>query len=187
MDSDRSKANRRTAGLLSVVALAMVGFGYALVPLYDVFCEVTGLGGRTGQVSLAEAQELGAEVDSDRLVTVFLDANIRGLPWDFSPEVAKVRVRPGELSEVFYLASNTSDKETTGRAAPSVTPGAASLHFKKIECFCFTEQTLASGESRRMPVRFVVKPDMPDRLDSLALSYTFFNITDASSAKKDKV
>ena len=103
MAADRQRANRRTAGWLAVAAIAMVGFGYALVPLYEVFCEATGLGGRTGRLSAAEMDHLETEAESDLRVTVFFDANTRGLPWDFSPEVGKVSVQPGRLNEVFYL------------------------------------------------------------------------------------
>jgi len=164
--------NNRLAMRLGAVALAMFGFGYALVPLYDVFCDITGLNGKTG---VATAADIAAGVDERRLVTVEFDSNVNGaLPWKFGPVQKSVRVHPGQITEVLFYAENTSDRAVVGQAVPSVAPTPASVWFNKTECFCFTQQTLAPGERREMPVRFIVAPDMPDKYTTLTLSYTFF-------------
>lgn len=153
--------------------MAMFGFGYALVPLYDVLCEVTGLNGKTGVISFSEADSM--VTDSSRLVTVEFDTNVNHrLPWEFRAEQRRIQVHPGEIYEAIFVARNLSDHSITGQAIPSVAPGKASLYFNKTECFCFSQQTLGPGESKHMPVRFVVDPDMPDKIRTLTLSYTFF-------------
>jgi cytochrome c oxidase assembly protein subunit 11 len=165
--------NIRLALKLGATAVAMFGFGYALVPLYDVFCEITGLNGKTGVVDAADAR--ASVVDDSRLVTVEFDSNVNGaLPWRFGPMQKNVQVHPGQITEVLYFAENTSDRPVVGQAVPSVAPTPASVYFNKTECFCFTQQTLAPGERRIMPVRFIVDPDMPGRYTTLTLSYTFF-------------
>lgn len=171
--TERRRANRRLATRLAVVVLAMFGFGYLLVPLYAVLCEITGLGGRTG---VAQEQSLDGRVDEDRLVTVeFLgDVNSR-LPWEFRPTVKKMQVHPGRVYETSYFARNLSKAETVGQARPSVTPAVASIYFAKTECFCFTEQHFAAGEGRKMALRFVVAPELPADISTVTLSYTFFN------------
>jgi len=167
--------NRRAALLLGAVAVAMTGFGFALVPLYDIFCQVTGLNGKTGVIAGDAAAELA--VARERWVTVEFDANVNGgLPWRFAPAARRMKVHPGEVAEAAYVVENLSGQAVTGRAVPSVAPGPASVHFKKIECFCFSEQTLGPGESREMPVRFVVAADLPERVNALTLSYTFFEV-----------
>jgi cytochrome c oxidase assembly protein subunit 11 len=173
--------NSTLALKLGATAVAMFGFGYALVPLYDVFCEITGLNGKTGVVS--EAQAAGT-VDTERLVTVEFDSNVNpALPWKFGPMQKKVQVHPGEIKEVLYFAENTSDHAVVGQAVPSVAPSPASLYFNKTECFCFTQQTLAPGERRVMPVRFIVDPQMPGKYTTLTLSYTFFAAPDQTAAR----
>ena len=152
---------------------AMFGFGYALVPLYDVFCEVTGLGGRTGVV---QADTLPAAIDESRLVTVSFDATVNSaLPWDLEPSQTEMKVHPGRLYQTYYVARNLSGRSTTGRAVPSVAPAVASKYFNKTECFCFTSQHLEPGEERRMPVQFVVSGQLPGRVEALTLSYIFFD------------
>jgi len=171
---------RRTAWRLGIVAVGMFGFGYALVPLYDVLCEVTGLNGKTGR---AEAT-VSVKPDMNRWVTVeFTGTTMRGLPWEFRPAQHSMRVHPGEVSVALYEARNTAGETITGQAVPSVAPNAAASHFKKIECFCFSKQTLKAGESRKMPVRFVVSPELPKDVTTVTLAYSFFNI-DAQSARK---
>jgi cytochrome c oxidase assembly protein subunit 11 len=173
--------NSTLALKLGATALAMFGFGYALVPLYDVFCEITGLNGKTG---VATAAEVAAGVDARRLVTVELDSNVNpALPWKFGPLQKKVQVHPGQIMEVQYFAENTSDRPVVGQAVPSVAPTPASVYFNKTECFCFTQQTLAPGERRVMPVRFIVDPDMPAKYTTLTLSYTFFAAPDQTAAR----
>jgi cytochrome c oxidase assembly protein subunit 11 len=176
-----AERNRRLTGKLAVAALLMFGFGFALVPLYDVFCDITGLNGKTGR---AEAEMLGAKVDTSRWVTVeFTGSTGQGLPWEFRPMQKKLRVHPGQTTVANYYVRNTAAEPIVGRAIPSVTPGVAAAHFKKIECFCFSEQTLQPGEAREMPVRFVVDPELAAGIATVTLSYTFFN-TDPAQAKR---
>ena len=175
MTTDRplAQANGRTAGRLAVVVLAMFGFGYALVPLYDVLCELTGLGGRTGVVA---ASALDGAVDTSRTIKVqFLGTVNSRLPWEFRPNVASMEVHPGQVYETTYFARNLSSATTIGQARPSVAPSIASLHFNKTECFCFVEQEFAPGEARSMPVRFVLSRGIPADIATVTLSYTFFN------------
>ena len=171
---------RRTGLKLVAVALGMFAFGYALVPLYSVICEVTGLNGKTGRV---EASNSG-EVDTSRWVTVeFTGNSMHGLPWEFGAEQKSVRVHPGATTVVYYHARNITAEPITGQAVPSVAPNKAAAHFKKIECFCFTKQTLQAKEARQMPVRFVVDANLPRNVNTVTLSYAFFN-ADPVSAKK---
>jgi cytochrome c oxidase assembly protein subunit 11 len=167
------QATRRLAWKLGVLAAAMFGFGFVLVPLYDVFCEAAGIKGKTGQITEMAARDVA--VDRGRFVTVEFLGTINGsLPWDFRPIRTRLRVHPGEVHEVRYFAHNTSARNTTGVAVPNLIPAASSPHFKKIECFCFRQQALAPGEAREMPVRFMVDPALPAGVTELSLSYTFF-------------
>jgi cytochrome c oxidase assembly protein subunit 11 len=180
MSRRTEQSNRRTVLKLAAVAFGMFAFGYALVPLYDVLCQATGLNGKTGR---AEAS-VGGKVDENRWVTVeFTGNSMSGLPWEFGPEQKTLRVHPGEIAEVYYQARNTAAEAITGQAVPSVAPGNAATHFKKIECFCFSQQHLKAGEQKRMPVRFVVSTDLPKEVNTVTLSYAFFN-ADQVSAKK---
>ena len=178
--SGRRNTVRRTGLKLAAVALGMFAFGYALVPLYNVICDVTGLNGKTGRV---EAENSG-DVDTSRWVTVeFTGNSMSGLPWEFQPRQKTLRVHPGQTAVAYYEARNTSAEVITGQAVPSVAPNKAAAHFKKIECFCFTRQTLAALETRQMPVRFVVDAKLPQTVHTVTLSYAFFN-ADPVSAKK---
>jgi cytochrome c oxidase assembly protein subunit 11 len=162
-----------TALRLFVFATAMFGFGYALVPLYDVFCDITGLNGKTGVITPDEAGATG--IDENRLVTVQFDTNVNGdLPWAFKSSMNKIQVHPGQVTDVFFVVENEADVPVAGQAIPSVAPGQASLHFNKTECFCFTQQTLGPHERREMLVRFVVDPALPRKISTVTLSYTFF-------------
>lgn len=166
-------ANGRVVKRLGVVVLAMFGFGFALVPLYDVFCEVTGLNGKTGRIEMEEA--LSQMVDEDRLVTVEFLATVNNeLPWEFKPAVRRLNVHPGEVTEVSYYARNRTAETVAGQAVPSLAPGLAARYFNKTECFCFTRQTLGPGEEKNMPLRFVVDPELPEDVRTVSLSYTFF-------------
>ena len=168
-----ARANRRLALRLLVVTAAMFGFGYALVPLYEIVCDVTGIGGRTGVISEAAAR--GGAVDSTRVVEVQFVATVNsGLRWAFEGPEKPLEVHPGKVYEASFTASNLSPRPVVGQAAPSVTPAGAAAHFDKIECFCFTRQRLEPGETRAMPVRFVVGEDIPRRIGALTLAYTFF-------------
>lgn len=152
----------------------MVGMAYAAVPLYALFCSVTGFGGATWVAEKAPEKKL------ERTVRVRFDANVApGLPWDFRPEQTEVEVELGETRLVYYRVQNRSRTATTGIASYNVTPGATGTYFAKLQCFCFTDQTLQPGESLEMPVVFFVDPTMAedrtlDRLRTITLSYTFF-------------
>ncbi len=163
----------RTVRRLLLVVGLMFGFGFAMVPLYDVFCDITGLNGKTEDRA---ADITGIEIDDSRTVTVEFIASVnQGLPWEFRPEVAKMQVHPGQPMVVNYYARNRASRTITGRAVPSVAPGQAARYFKKTECFCFTEQTFGPGEGRDMPVQFVVDPALPPEIEVVSLSYTFFD------------
>lgn len=173
----------RTVRRLLLVTLAMFGFGFAMVPIYDVFCDVTGLNGKTN--SRADAQAAAVDKVADRLVTVEFIASVNGgLPWEFRPVTHKLRVHPGESVTTHYLARNRGAADTLGQAVPSVAPGKAATHFRKVECFCFTQQALAGGESREMPVTFVVDPDLPPEVSTVTLSYTFYPHPDSPAAEQ---
>jgi cytochrome c oxidase assembly protein subunit 11 len=174
MDSTEiSQANRRIVKRLGLVVLAMFGFGFALVPLYDVFCEVTGLNGKTGRIEAEQA--LGQKIDRERLVTVqFLVSVNSELPWDVRPMVKKIKVHPGEVTEVKYLATNNTAGTVAGQAVPSLMPGLAAKYFNKTECFCFTRQVLGPGEEKEMPLRFIVDPELPEEIRTVSLSYTVY-------------
>lgn len=176
MEATTQQANRRSARRLAVAAVAMFGFGYALVPLYDVFCEVTGIGGKTGRIDGDRA----TAVDKSRWVTIEFTSGVnQGMPWEFRPATTTARVHPGEIATTTYYARNLSNEPIVGRAVPSVTPNAAASHFKKVECFCFSEQRLEGQEEKVMPVRYVVSPDLPADIRTITLSYTFFNTNKA--------
>jgi len=172
----------RTESKLAIFAIAMFGFGYVLVPIYDVFCDITGLNGKTG--TIAQEQAANLVVDRDRLVTVEFDTNVNGeLPWVFKSQQRKLKVRPGEISDALFIVENKSDQSIVGQAVPSVAPAQASLFFNKTECFCFTQQMLAPYERREILVRFVVDPELPKKISTLTLSYTYFMAPDQVAAK----
>ncbi len=171
----------RTFGVLKLVGVALAAFGFAfsLVPLYRIACEkVFGVRLEQGPATVAAGT---AKADA-RWVTVEFDGAVNSkLPWTFEPEQKSMRVQVGRQYEALYAARNTSDRPIVGNAVPSVAPAKASAYFNKTECFCFTEQLLAAGESRDMPVRFIVDPDLPAAVKTLTLSYTFFK-NDARTA-----
>lgn len=147
-------------------------FCFSLIPIYDIYCEITGVNGKTGQLG---AGSLPTQVDLSRTITVQFDgAAHSSLPWRFKPAVNEMQVHPGELATAIYTAENIDAEPLVGQAVPSVAPNVASIYFNKTECFCFTEQLLAPGESREMPVRFVIDPELPDNVKVVTLSYTFF-------------
>ena len=174
-DSTKQRsANRRLSLRLTVVVVAMFGFGYTILPLlYDAVCELTGLGGRP---AVAQESQLSGVVDTDRLVTVqFLGTVNSALPWEVRPTVTKMRIHPGRVYDATYFARNLSSNGTVGTATPTITPTKAAIYFTKTECFCFSEQKFAGGEGREMPVRFVVGAGLPPDIHTITLSYTFFN------------
>jgi len=172
--------NRRMLGKLLVVAVLMFGFGYALVPMYRAICAALGI----NVLSVAERRQAGydgkveavnSQVDSSRTITVEFDANARG-PWDFKPAVSSVKVHPGEIATVMYEFRNRQNRTMAAQAIPSYAPGQAMAHFNKIECFCFNEYTLQPGESKQWPVVFVIDPKLPKDVNTITLSYTFFEV-----------
>ena len=169
--------NGRSFTRIAIVALAMFGFGYLLVPLYDVFCEITGLNGKTGRIDEA-AIAARYEPDMSRLVTVqFVANNNIGMPWEFGPVVASMQVHPGKVYQTSFTAHNPTARNMIGQAVPSVAPGKASRYFNKTECFCFNQQPLAAGETKDMPLRFIVDPNLPGDVNTLTLAYTVFDVT----------
>ena len=173
--SSETAKGGRTAGRLALVAVLMFGFGFALVPLYDVVCDLTGLNGRAANL-LKETDVSAAEVDRSREVTVEFLAITNDVPWDLNPETRKLRVHPGEIATVGYLVRNRSKHAVVAQAVPSVAPGLAARYLNKLDCFCFTEQRLEPGEERVMPVVFSVDPAIGEDLSTLTLSCTFFQL-----------
>jgi cytochrome c oxidase assembly protein subunit 11 len=160
---------------LAMIPLLMFGFGFALVPLYDVFCDITGLNGKTGRIEAAEIDV--NQVDTSRTIEVRFLANTNtGLPWNFEPLVKKMDIHPGQVYEAVFRVRSASEQTTLGQAVPSVSPGLAALHFNKTECFCFTQQELAGRETRDMPLRFIVGTGISDDIEQITLSYTFFSL-----------
>ncbi len=175
--NERKAANTRVVKRLGIAAVLMFGFGFAMVPLYDVFCDITGINGKTGRLDTEAA--LSQEVDEERLVTVEFLASVNSeLPWEFRPMIRKIKVHPGAVTEVNYFARNKTDRQVTGQAIPSLAPGLAAKYFNKTECFCFTRQTLQPRESKEMPLRFIVDPELPEEIRTVSLSYTFFPAKD---------
>jgi len=175
--------NRRTAFIAALMAVAMLGLGFAAVPLYRLFCQVTGFAGTTQRVDAATAQERAVSIQGQgRILSVRFDSNTGvGLPWEFYPEKRRVTVGVGGKSMAIFIAKNVSDKPVTGRAVFNVTPEQVGRYFSKIQCFCFTEQTLQPGQQVRMPVLFYVDRDFlddPDNKDveEVTLSYTFYPV-----------
>lgn len=170
---EQSVANRQLLVKLSIVAVLMFGFGYALVPFYDRICQALGI----NNLAVAEASApVNTQVDRSRLVTIELDGNAHNLPWRFRPLVNHVEVHPGQLTTVEFEIVNVRAAVVTGQAVPSYGPKQAGQYFRKMECFCFTQQTLAAGETRRMPVVFMVDPALPAEVNTITLSYTFFEV-----------
>lgn len=183
-----AKHARLIGRLLLLVAAAFV-FAFALVPLYNVLCEATGFNGKSagrstgrdgfgvGGLKTAGGPAPTPRVDVSRNVRVeFTGTVMPGLPWDMRPLTFSLDAHPGELQQVSYLVRNTSDRTITGQAVPSISPGQAARYFDKIECFCFTQQTLGPGEAVEMPLAFIIKPEMADGITHITLSYAFFSI-----------
>jgi cytochrome c oxidase assembly protein subunit 11 len=173
--------NRSTLGKLIVVAVVMFGFGYALVPVYRQVCEVLGLNVITQKDGTVE-RPANTQVDMTRTVVVELDGNAQG-PWRFRPTQRSVSVHPGELTTVVYEVVNTQPRTVAAQAIPSYAPQSAMPYFKKVECFCFKQQTLGPNEARQMPVVFFVDPGLPREVKNITLSYTFFEIAGATAPK----
>lgn len=173
--SERAAANRSLGRRLVVVVLAMFGFGFLLVPFYEKICQVTGI----RNLASPDAP-VNSQVEVSRTVRLEFDANTRNLPWQFHPREGVVDVHPGEIRQVMYEVVNTTDRPVTGQAIPSYAPLMAAQYFRKLDCFCFTTQTLQPGERREMPVVFVIDPKLPADIPAVTLSYTFFEVEGAA-------
>lgn len=181
------RSHSRLIGRLLLMVAGAFAFAFALVPIYNVLCEATGFNGKTaGPATIRDGFGVGglqttaapaSKVDTARTVRVeFTGTVMPGLPWDMRPLTVSLDIHPGELQQVSYLVRNTSNRTITGQAVPSVTPGQAAQHFEKIECFCFSQQTLGPGEAREMPLAFIVKPEVSQDISHITLSYAFFSI-----------
>ena len=181
---NKDQANNKVMRNLLFAVVGMFGFGFALVPLYDVFCDITGLNGKTGEQYVSEA---AVQIDTSRVIKVEFLANVNdGMPWEFKPLTHIVKVHPGEAARIEYVARNKTDRDIVGQAIPSVSPGQAAAHFQKTECFCFTEQVLKAGEEKIMPVVFMIDPSVDEDVHEVTLSYTFFIKPGSEDAKATK-
>jgi len=175
-------ANQKMFGKLAMVAVGMFAFGYALVPFYYQICDAWGV----YSLGDVKAEPLNTQIDKTRTITIEFDANAHGLPWRFKPVVNHIEVHPGQLATVEYEVVNERQDTITGQAVASYGPERAAEYLRKLECFCFSQQTLAPGETRRMPVVFVVDPKLPKDVTNIALSYTFFEVAGRSVAAGGK-
>ena len=172
-DHYRQRDERRLVSQLVAMTVEMFGFGYLLVPLYDVFCDITGLNGRTGDrvVAAVEAPDLA------RLVTVeFITAVGGGAAWVFHPVDRSMEVHPGKLYTATFYAENPTESAVIGQAVPSVAPGIAAKYFQKTDCFCFDQQAFKPREGREMVVRFIIDPELPPEVETVSLAYTLYNV-----------
>lgn len=170
--SEQGRKNRSLILVLGGWVAASFAFGYALVPLYDVFCEITGFGGRTN----SEAAVVAEAPDLTRTVRVeFITQTNEYAPWEFAADVPSMEVHPGQLYFATFTAKNLTGDDKVAQAVPSVAPVSASEHFRKLECFCFTSQAFTANEERAMPLQFIVDPDLPEYVDTITLQYTFYD------------
>ena len=179
-DGYTRKLNAATLTKLLVVAVMMFGFGYALIPVYKQICELTGINLLTPKDATVEPVA-NTQVDKTRTITIEFDANAQG-PWRFRPTVSSMQVHPGEMAQVVYEVVNTQARSIDAQAIPSYAPQQAAAHFKKVECFCFKQQTLKANEAKQMPVVFYVDKALPRDVKTITLSYTFFEV--GGSAKR---
>ncbi len=164
--------NKKLVRKLIWMVIGSLLFAFALVPLYDVLCTLTGLNGKTNNTAAVLST---AKVDETRWVNVQFTTNVMpGLGWNFYPKQASIRLHPGKIETVIFIAKNTTNEVVVGRAVPSITPGIAAANLKKIECFCFVNQSLKPGEEKEMPLRFFVSPELPRDVSDMTLSYAFF-------------
>ena len=170
---NQAHANQQMLVKLLIVAVLMFGFGYAMVPFYRAICDALGI----NNMVKADQPLVNTQVDTGRTLTIEFDTNLRSnLPWTFTAVEKSVRIHPGELTQVTFEVRNRSDRTVTGQAIPSFGPQVAGRYFKKLDCFCFSQQTLAPGEVRQMPVVFVVESALPQDVNTVTLSYTFFEV-----------
>lgn len=178
------RANNRSMWRLLVTVAAMFGFGFVLIPLYDVFCEVTGINVLTKKDDSAARFARNTQVDAARSIVIEFDTNDHGA-LRFRPVQRSMEVHPGELTTIEYELVNTRDAKTAGQAIPSYAPQVSARYFRKVQCFCFEQQTMAPGEVRRFPVVFVVDPALPKDVNTITLSYTFFEVEGVGSSDAD--
>lgn len=179
MNEHQSQANKKLALKLVWIIAGALLFAFALVPLYDVICSVTGLNGKTSNIAQTAAKQ---KVDPSREVTVqFVSSVMPGLGWNFYPKQSSVKVHPGQVTVVMFEAKNITSEVVAGQAIPSVTPGKASAHLKKIECFCFVRQSLNPGQVKQLPLRFFISTDLPPEVNEMTLSYSFFPASNDSN------
>lgn len=169
------KLNLQMMGKLLVMAVVMFGFGWALIPVYQKICEIYGINLLTPNMNVTAAEVRNTQIDTSRVITVEFDANSHG-PWRFRPTVSSMQVHPGEMAQVVYEVVNTQARAIDAQAIPSYAPQQAGQHFKKMECFCFQQQTLAANEAKQMPVVFFIDPNLPRDVRTITVSYTFFEI-----------
>lgn len=172
---ERARVNLTTLAKLCVLVTLMFGFGFAMIPIYKKICEITGVNFLTREESGNAEIARNTQVDTSRMITVEFDANHQGA-WRFKPERRSIEVHPGELVTIDYELINGQSREMSGQAIPSYAPAVSAEHFRKIECFCFRQQTLGPNETRRFPVVFMVDPKLPANVSTITLSYTFFEV-----------
>jgi cytochrome c oxidase assembly protein subunit 11 len=178
MNEPNNKHGKLVAKLM-VAVVTMFGFGFALVPLYDVFCDITGINGKTNN---SAAKYIDIEVDQSRTVSVeFITRTHNGMPWRFDVMTQRVELHPGEMKQVDFYAKNPTMELVTGHAVPSVSPGKAASYLQKTECFCFINQPLASGDDMTMPVVFFLDPSLPDDISFLTVQYTMYKVSNQES------
>jgi len=179
--AQRKRANRRLIRGLVIMTAASFAFGWALVPLYDVFCKVAGVGNAEAKEGPAQVREL---VDPNREVTIEFVADPASVgSYEFRPEMRSMRVHPGKLYDTEFFAKNLTSGPSVAQAVPSISPHEAAQYFHKTVCFCFSAQHFAVGEGRDMPVRFIVDPNLPANVDRITLAYTFYDTTEASASR----
>ena len=175
----QQNANNKMVVKLVFIVLGMFGFGFALVPLYDVFCDVTGINGKTENTA---AVYQSIDIDKTREVTVeFITRTNSGMPWDFRAETKRVKVHPGELNTVSFYVRNPASSNIVAQAIPSVSPGTAAIYLNKTECFCFNQQPLEAGSEAYMPMQFYVDPQIPKDITYFTLQYTLYDVTARAS------
>lgn len=181
MSAKRQAENRKLVTSLVLFAGGMLAFAFVVLPpLYEVFCEVTGLGGRTNTTAAEVSEETTAPARDVRLE--FVTTVNEYAPWEFTAELDAMDIQPGKLYEAMFFARNLTDRQKIAQAVPSVAPPQAAKHFKKLECFCFSQQEFAAREQKEMPVRFIIDSDLPEHIDTITLSYTFFDTERVSHA-----
>ncbi|KOO04771.1 cytochrome c oxidase assembly protein [Vibrio nereis] len=181
---EHNKSNKKLTLRLLMATVAMFGFGFALVPLYDVMCDTLGINGKTNTESALQPQ--GMVPDESRVIKVeFMAHPNQDMPWSFEPKQTLMDVHPGQVIQTAYVAKNLANHRIVGQAVPSVSPGLGASYFNKIECFCFNKQPLAGQEQAEMPLIFYIEPDIPESIHTLTLSYTLYDITQQSAEPEE--